>query len=453
MRLGMKLILAFLVVGMTGMVLIALVARLATESEFRKFVFDEFQSALVNQLEEYYRTHEGWNGVIDIFPFRGDVPFERPGPSGKPGGIITLIDDQGVVLVGGHGFRGGEQIAQKDTASGAPIRVDEKVVGWVITSRDQFRDSQAELSFLNRIKSTLTIGAIGAAAVSLFLGIILSRTLTNPLRELTIATRAVAEGDLDHRVPVRSKDELGELASSFNLMSTELSRSQELRRQMTADIAHELRTPLSVILSHVDAVDEGVLPASTETFDIIREETGRLDRLVEDLRTLSRADAGELTLVCRLIHPERLVEQAIATHRPFAHEKRISIQLETESDIPRVNLDPDRMAQVFGNLLNNALRYTPEEGRITLRMAKASSNVEIRVQDTGPGIEPEELERVFNRFYRTDKSRQRETGGSGLGLAIAKSIVEMHGGRIWAESDPGEGSNLVIQLPIPESYE
>jgi signal transduction histidine kinase len=234
-------------------------------------------------------------------------------------------------------------------------------------------------------------------------------------------------------------------------MSSELARAQDLRRQMTADIAHELRTPLSVILGHVDALAEGVLPANAETFDVIRDETTQLGRLVEDLRTLSRADAGELTLNLQPVQPYTLLERASAAQRPFAVEKQIEITLEPQSDIPQIMADTERMAQVLGNLLSNALRYTPEGGTITLQSAAVEDGVEMRVTDSGPGIESDELPHVFNRFYRGDKSRQRETGGSGLGLAIAKSIVELHGGRIWVESEPGQGAAFVIWLPTAKS--
>jgi two-component system sensor histidine kinase BaeS len=450
MRLGAKLILAFLVVGLTGVALIALIAGFATETEFMRFVFDEYQGALVSQLEEYYHTHAGWKGVEGIFPFRGGMPMGRPRSFNGPGGIITLTDDQGFVIVAGHGYRVGEMVALEEVETWQPIERDGQVVGWVVTARDQFGESPAEVSFLNRMKRTLTIGAIGAVAVSLLLAVLLARTLAHPLRELTTATRAVAEGNLDYRVPVRSKDELGELATSFNLMSAELSRSQTLRRQMTADIAHELRTPISVILGHVDGVDEGVLPASSETFNIIREETGRLERLIEDLRTLSRADAGELTLVTRLVQLKTLLEQVIAAHRPLAHEKRISLRLEVEPNLQEVIVDPDRIAQVLSNLITNALRYSPEKGQITLSAKNEVDEVEIRVQDSGPGLQPDELTRIFDRFYRTDQSRQRESGGSGLGLAIAKSLVEMHAGRLWAESEPGKGTHLVVRLPVSD---
>jgi len=447
MRLGLKLTLAFLIVGLIGVALVALFASQATESEFGRFIFDQYRESFIDQLVDYYLTHEGWGGVAEAFPFPGGNPFARMRPFDRPGGGIALTNDHGVVIIPGHGYKHGEQIPQNALENAMPVQVDEKVVGWLIATREGFGQNPAETLFLNRINMLLVIGAIAAMVVSLLLGIFLARTLTRPISELTTATRAVAEGNFEQRVPVRSRDELGELATSFNLMSIELARSINLRRQMTADIAHELRTPISVILGHVDAMDDGVMPASSDTFDIIREEASRLGRLVEDLGTLSRADAGELALVRRLVNLKTLLDKVSMAHLPLAHEKHISLQVEITPDLPDINIDRDRMAQVLDNLLSNAFRYTPKGGRIALCAERVSDGVEIRVQDTGQGIDPEELPHVFDRFYRTDKSRHRVSGGSGLGLSIAKSIVEMHDGQIWVESKLGEGSTFVIRLP------
>jgi signal transduction histidine kinase len=216
---------------------------------------------------------------------------------------------------------------------------------------------------------------------------------------------------------------------------------------MTADIAHELRTPLSIILGQIDALDDGVVPASPESFEVLREETGRLGRLVEDLRTLSRADAGELTLARRLVRPSQLLEQAQAAHQPLAAAKEVSIRVRASPDLPEINLDPDRLLQVLGNLLSNALRHAPSGSAIELSAETGEAAVVLSVQDSGPGIDPTDLPHLFDRFYRADKSRQRETGGSGLGLAIAKAIVELHGGRIWAEAAAGQGTVMSIWLP------
>ena len=449
MRLGLKLSLAFLIIGLIGVAFVALFASRATENVFGSFIFDQYRESLIDQLADYYLTHEGWGGVEETFPFPGGNPFGRMRPFDGPGGGIAMTNDDGVVLIPGHGYKHGGQIPQKALDNAMPIQVDEEIVGWLIATSEGFGRNPAEALFLNNVNRMLVFGAIGALVVSLLLGIFLARTLTRPIREITTATRAVAEGDLAHKVPVRSRDELGELATSFNLMSSKLAHSVNLRRQMTADIAHELRTPISVILGHTEAMHDGVLPPSEETFDIIRDEALRLERMVEDLRTLSRADAGELVLNCRLTPVQDLVDQAIKAYRPHATKKDIKLHLEIYPNLPDVNIDPDRMAQVLSNLLSNALRYTPQGGDITLSTKHTAGDVEIRVHDSGPGIEPEELPNVFDRFYRTDKSRQRESGGSGLGLAIAKSIVEGHGGRIWAESDSDKGTTIVIALPIP----
>ncbi|MEE8568281.1 MAG: ATP-binding protein [Anaerolineales bacterium] len=445
--LGIKLILAFLAVGLAGVGVIALLVGRATETEFRQFVFNQYQDSIVELLGDYYNTHNGWDGVEDLFPFTGRMPFQRRGPNPMPGGGIVLTDGKGIVLLAGSGFEVGEKIPQDALNAGAPIKMDETTVGWIITARDEFMENPAEAAFLDRIQTTLIIGAIGAVAVSLLLGILLTRTLTHPIRELTTATRAVAEGNYEQRVSVRSKDELGELATSFNLMSAELARSINLRRQMTADIAHELRTPISVILGHAEGVYDGVLPPSKETFDIIREEAQRLERMVEDLRILTRADAGELTLTRQYISPQGLLDQVATAYHPITQKKNITLDIETPTKLPDILVDIDRMKQVLGNLINNAIHYTPTDGHISLLATQSQTGMEFRVQDSGPGIEPDDLPHVFDRFYRTDKSRQRDSGGSGLGLAIAKSLVENHGGKIWVESKLGDGSTFLIRLP------
>jgi signal transduction histidine kinase len=241
---------------------------------------------------------------------------------------------------------------------------------------------------------------------------------------------------------------MGELAASFNKMSADLARSTDARKQMTADIAHELRTPLSLILGHADAVHDGVLPPTRENFEIIREEALRLEHLVDDLRTLSLADAGELSINLQEVSPQKLLNDIQATYLHIAGQKDIKIQLDITSDIPMLNIDPGRMTQVLTNIFDNALHYTPEGGLITLSARKVQDGVELSVQDSGPGIADEDVNRIFQRFYRTDASRHRDDGGSGLGLAIAKSIVLAHNGQIWAESEPGQGLTVTIKLPV-----
>ena len=446
--LSLKLILAFLAVVLVAVALVAVIASQTTAREFTDFIFDQYKEETISQLEEFYRSHGDWTGVNAELVFPGRNPLEGPLPPGREKGGITITNETGNVVIAGAGHRIGDKVSKSELAEAAPISVDGQTVGWMLPLRMEFGRGPSEALFLNRINQTLILSAIGALLAALVLGIFLARTLTRPLRELTAATRAVAEGDLGLTVPVRSRDELGELTASFNRMSEELARSTNIRRQMTADIAHELRTPISIILGHADAVHDRVLPPTQETFDIIRDEACRLERLVEDLRTLSRADAGELALTRRPIPPATLLEDAAAAYHPLALERGIEVRREIAPDLPEVEVDPDRMAQVLGNLLSNALRYTLKGGAVTLAASLLEYEVEIRVQDTGPGIEAEDIQHVFDRFYRADKSRQRDSGGLGLGLAIAKSIVENHGGRIWAESPDDSGTTFVIMLPI-----
>jgi signal transduction histidine kinase len=288
---------------------------------------------------------------------------------------------------------------------------------------------------------------LATTAIAIILGILLSRNLTSPIRELTAATQAMSEGNFGKQVSVRSQDELGELAHSFNKMSADLANSINARRRMTADIAHELRTPLSLILGHAEAVHDGVLPPSPENFEIIREEAGRLEHLVDDLRTLSLADAGELSIEKQSIDLVKLLKDMASVYQHRVQQKAVALELELAAELPSVQADANRITQVITNVLDNALRYTPENGKVILSVKPTRDGVQISIKDSGPGVDGEKVNRIFDRFYRVDDSRNRGEGGSGLGLAIAKSIVQAHGGQIWAESDPGEGVSVFIVLP------
>ena len=360
---------------------------------------------------------------------------------------LTLIDNDGQVLLGEpKGIMGDMPMHVDDDLA---IVVDGETVGTLLFVNDmrlQMRPSGDQ--FLARLDNIFTYSLLGTALLALTLGLLLSRYLTRPIRELTVATRAVAMGDLGQVVPIRSKDELGELAISFNSMNENLARSRNLRRQMTADIAHELRTPISIILGHAEGIHDGVLPLSMETVEIIRDEAGRLEGLVEDLRTLSRADAGELPLDLQAVSPSKLLSEVHTMYMLRAGQKNITLELGIVDGLPEINIDFGRMIQVLSNLLDNAIRYTPENGRVILSAQKVDNALEIHVQDSGSGLDADEAEHIFDRFYRADTSRQRDEGGSGLGLAISKSIVEGHGGMIFAESFPGMGLTVIIHLQL-----
>ena len=434
-----KLILGFLVIGLVSIIIVVGLARWNTTNEFQRFVLNRDQNSFITTLTNYYQTNGSWNGVDRIFASDTASPIFAP--------PFLLADTSGVVIFNHDRHRTDTQVTPEELETSTPVAVNGTVVGYLIMGRPTFEGDPHAQEFIERTNSVLLYSAIGAVAIALLLGIFLSRTLTRPLRELTHATHAIAQGNFEQQVTIRSHDELGELAAAFNKMSAELSRSINARKQMTADIAHELRTPLSLILGHAEGVHDGVLEPNTENFEIIREEALRLEHLIDDLRTLSLADAGELAVVPQTISPQRLLEEVATLYRYHTQAKNISLELDNASPLPTIEADPGRLTQVLTNLLDNALRHTPEGGRITLASRATPRGVALSVHDSGPGLPPADLERIFDRFYRADASRVRHAGGSGLGLAIAKSIVQAHGGTIRAESEPGNGLTVVITLP------
>jgi two-component system sensor histidine kinase BaeS len=443
---SIKLILSFVCVSLVAILLIVVFDRYNTTQEFKRFSSTSNESSLTAALQQYYETNGSWAGIDNAQLFR-PVQFPPADNPPAPRDPLTVTDVNGQVLRAGLNYALGSKVPVDVLARGKPIQINGQTVGYMIFEPSPFGENSPEQAFLVRINQLLIYTAVGTLLISLLLGVLLSRTLTRPIRELTNATQAVAAGDLTRQVPVRSRDELGKLADSFNRMSAELARSLNLRRQMTADIAHELRTPISIIMGHAEAVHDGVLPPTLENFEIVRDEAGRLDKLIEDLRTLSRADAGELPMERQPVAPGKLLARVRAIHLHRAQQRKIALKTEIAPNLPPASMDPDRMMQVLSNLLDNALRYSPEGSEIILSVHAVEDMLEIGVQDSGPGVAPDELECIFDRFYRSDSSRQRDESGSGLGLAIARSIVEKHGGRIWAESAGENGLKILIRLP------
>lgn len=453
-----KLVVAFLVVSVTGAMLTTLFARWATIQEFNRLVLEQAQNNFLTNATAYYQTSGSWLGVREYFhrlaaaqPQPGQQPPPQPVDRNRPGQqprayVFAVADQDGYVALPAGPYRLGDRISADELAEGVEIEVDGQVVGTALVTGNPPPLDQREVRYLARTNRASLYAALAATLVALFLGVFLARTLTRPVRELTTATRAMAQGELEQQVPVRSQDELGELAASFNQMSADLARANDLRRQMTADIAHDLRTPLSVITGYAEALRDGVLQPQPDTFQTMHREAEHLSLLVEDLRTLSLVDAGELALTRQPVPPRELLERTAAAHKPRAHQLQVGLHVVADADLPLVNVDPERMARVLGNLVDNALRHTPVGGRISLGAAHQGNSVLLTVQDNGVGIAPDKLRRIFDRFYRGDEARQSHEGESGLGLAIAKSLVELHGGAISVESAPGEGTTFTILL-------
>ncbi len=440
-----KLIVAFLLTSVLGIGLAAALARVVTAREFDRFVMEQLRNEFVANAAAYYQARGSWAGASEYFRQLNSSPGLEEPP--RPPQFV-LADQNGVAITPVQPYRAGERIPASELARGVPVEVAGRRVGTVIDVVRAPALSPREIQYLASTNRALSLAALGAAAIALLFGVVQARTLTRPLRDLTQAIQAMTAGELKQEVPVRSTDELGALTQAFNRLSADLARSNELRRQMTADIAHELRTPLTVIRAYIDGLRDGTFKPTLARFEAMQAETQHLQRLVEDLRTLSLADAGALPLQRVPISCGALLERLAAAHAPQASVRDVALPVSVEPELPDVVVDPERMTQVLGNLVTNALRYTPSGGRITLSARRQGSTVALVVEDTGEGIALETLPHVFDRFYRGDPARSQPEGESGLGLAIAKSITEAHGGRIGVQSELGRGTTFTVLLPV-----
>lgn len=278
-----------------------------------------------------------------------------------------------------------------------------------------------------------------------------SRLMTSPLNQLAEAARDVGSGNLNRRVDISGTIEIREVAHAFNEMTHGLEESEQLRRNLVADIAHELRTPLTVVQGNLRAILDDVYPLNKEEITRLYDQTRILAQLVKDLRDVAQAESGQLELNLTTTDVGQLVEKTVSTFGSIAEEEEVALHVDTQADLPTMQLDSTRIAQVLHNLLSNAVRHTPRHGTVRARVSAPQNShaIEVAIQDSGAGIDPEHLPHIFDRFYRTERARDRDSGGTGLGLAIAKALVEAHGGTIRAESPGiGQGSTFNIALPI-----
>lgn len=308
-----------------------------------------------------------------------------------------------------------------------------------------------EATFFGSVNRSFWVAAVAAIGVAGVLSIALSQRILQPVQALTAAANRLEQGDLSQRVTVKGRDEIGTLAHAFNAMADGLQRQEQLRRHMVTDIAHELRTPLTNIRGYLEALQDGYMDASPAVIDSLHQESLLLHRLINDLQELSLAEARQLKLDLQSVALIDVVEPLVRGIRPQLDEKSLTITIDLPPDLPLALADPARLGQVFRNLLQNAITHTPERGRITFSAQVEGNELLIQVQDSGPGIPPEHLPHLFDRFYRADASRDRTTGGVGLGLAIVKALLEGMRGRVWAENGDGEGARFGVALPVADT--
>ncbi len=448
---------------LTGaLALVAVLAAVGTYFLAAKALGDRFQAyrqqeqkiagqELAQLLGQFWETRGSWAGVDQLFRARVEVYLFRQGRAVSLTGQIgryLLLDREGRVVASGEPSLLGRDsshdlsLQEKAQRYGIPIISGGRQVGTLVPI-DPAVLSPLEEDFLASVRRAALAGGAVALTIALLLGTFLATELCAPLERLIHATERIAKGDLAHRVVVRTRDEIGKLAEAFNRMAEALQRSEAVRRQFLADVAHELRTPLSVIRGNLEALLDGAFPLTPESLAPVYEETLHLGELVEDLRTLTLADTGHLPLEKEEMDIGELVAEVVEAVRPVAAEEGIQISLEREPNL-FVLADPRRIRQVLGNLLSNALRFSPQGSTITISAIRQGSEAWVSVQDQGPGIPEEDLPHIFERFYKADKSRSE--GGTGLGLAIAKEIVQAHGGRIWAENR--NGARFTFSLPL-----
>ncbi len=445
MRLFPKLLLSFLAVALVGVLVVSFLANQSAAREVRSYLYAGGlapQQILAQNLAGYYRGHGSWEGADALLGRRGSrSPMSMGMGKGLVSGRLILTDAHNQVIADSTGLLLGQSFLPAPQDTVAPVEVDGVQVG-VLTVQGSLMAPGSDL--VARVNVGIWLAALAAGLVALGMAGALAYNLVRPIRQLTEAAGAIARGDLSQRVAVTSHDEVGRLAAAFNAMASDLEKAERLRRDMTADIAHELRNPLTVLQGNLEAVIDGVLPPTPALWQPLHDQTMLLARLVEDLRTLSLAEAGQLRLDSAPADPAALMQSALAQFSALAADKHITLQADMAEGLPLVTVDPQRIAQVLGNLLSNALRHTPPGQRITGRVKSNANAVTFEVEDTGPGIPPDTLPHIFERFYQGGADRT----GTGLGLAIAKQLVDLHGGAIAVTSHVDEGTTVSVTLPV-----
>jgi signal transduction histidine kinase len=334
-----------------------------------------------------------------------------------------------------------------------PIHQPGQPVETVYAVRDAPGVLGATVRFIRDFWWQLLIAGAVAAGIALGLARWLARGMTQPLRDMAQAARRMETGDYDQRVHTSSRDEVGQLAAAFNRMSEELASLERMRRELVANVSHELKTPISALRAHLENLLDGVEAPDPDTLQVMLAQSERLTRLVDQLLDLSRLESGELPLRRVGVGLRGLVSDVLSEVEVVRNGRDVRVQDRVPEDLPPVFGDPERLHQVLFNLLDNAVRFTPPGGEVVVSALRVDGRCEVSVADTGPGIAPEHLPRLFERFYRVDPARSRDDGGTGIGLAIARSVVEAHGGRIRAESELGRGSVFTFDLPVAPSAE
>ncbi len=443
---ALRLVLALFLSVAVAVGAVAVFTSLTATHEFERYIstgMERRAQTLVPEIEDYYASNNTMEGVETLLsPGRGKGAQSGEGLGAGGDANLLITDATGRVLVADQGTSVGATLSSATLANGVPIVVNGETVGHLLAGKGA---QEAELE--SRVRRAILYAGLIGGLVALGLGLLITQSVLRPLGALKAGTARVGQGDLEYRVPITTRDEIGEVAHQFNDMTERLEEQERLRQNMMADIAHELRTPLTVMQGHVEALRDGVFDLTPESMEPIHTQVLLLGRLVNDLRELALADAGRLRLEKTPLEPGPLTAKVVAGFQRSATEKGIALEDRIPPQACKVLADPQRLEQIVGNLLSNAIRHTPRGGRVTVSLADETPWVRLSVEDTGSGIAPEDLAHIFERFYRSDRSRNATSGGTGIGLAIAKQLVEAHGGTIQIESALAVGTTVTVRLP------
>ena len=460
-----RLILAFILVIVLALGTVLIVANLSAETQvqgyLRRFGMGG-GSESTQSLADYYRQNNSWAGVESLLAHESGQAMEQGQGQGRgpgagqggsqAGGMVSqnvIVDSDGVIVYAPDAARIGQTLSQSELESALPVEVDGQVVGYLLTPGGAGGlPANFESQLLAKVRNATLLAALISGAVALILAVVLANQVIKPVKALTQSAERIAQGDLTQQVDVKGPPEVVTLGQTLNSMAASLQRSEKNRRALTADIAHELRTPLAVQQANLEALEDGVYPLNQEALKPLREQNELLIRLVEDLRTLSLADAGELELHKRPVDLRELTQLVTQSFEPALANNQITLQIESVGEMPKVMADPDRIQQILHNLLQNALRYTPTGKSIEINLQQEGKYLRLDLRDHGAGIPPEDLDLIFERFYRADSSREHASGSTGLGLAIARKLAEAHGGTLTAFNHTQGGAVFTLRLPI-----
>ena len=459
MRLKTKLVIAFVMVAFLATLLANGMASWAVERAFNQYIF-QHQSTRLNQwdniLSGYYRQNGSWEGVENLAtttPNRGNYG-QGQGRNGlgpmQARERILLADLSGSIIMDSYAQALGRPLSEITGEKGQNIIIQgQPVARLVLTLEPTPGLTSLEDIFSTTVNKAIIYSGVFAIFLAASLGIYFAIRLTQPIKRLQSAATQLAQGNLQEQLDVSTDDEIGELSKAFKDMAQSISENEHLRQSLVADVAHELRTPLSILRGNFELILSGVIEPTEETIASLHDEVLRMSYLVKDLQELSLAEAGQLRLDLAEVNLIELLTNIMSKLSLEAVDENITMNHDFSSEKLMLTLDIHRIGQVFFNLMGNAIRYTPPNGEITVSAAQINSYAQITISDTGPGIPQDDLPYIFERFYRGDKARVRSDSGAGLGLAIAKGFIEAHGGSISANNISKGGSTFTVLLPLP----